>query len=878
MAQIDLGKLKFQWKGLWTTSTAYEVDDVVHYDGSTYVVVTDVPATNTTEPGQSSSFELMARGVNFRGAYDATATYLHLEVVTYQSASWISIASAPFTGQVPQTGSTYWEVLTPAPASAVVTTPGDMVYNNEENVTARLPIGDVGATLIVKEEPNHDIARKITYSVGTATPATAIATDGNDATNVYGTNAANGTLTLSRGRVYEITFPANGLTYSIKDPAASGYSTAGTNGRITAGVTPDFISNGGTLLFSPDSNTPNTVKIRNEASGTDELTVTVVDMARVPTWEGAGLAGDLVDRAYNDYRNTQTGAIKPVEQHQKYGRGVLNGFNGTQGYRKMGAISRGGYSVQWGNHYNNSTQGNGYGSEAVGLNLNTHKPNPLRQVFRLPDFFFEAVAGVASSAQFLTDLNGNSLDYKIASQPKIIQAWMNRQHTYVLTENGMIFHAGYGTQPSEDGAGNSSSSNYALKYYRPHDASSTELTGANRPKFKQFCCSMQQDSGTGGSFYGLDTSGRVYSVGDNGSGQLGHGNTSDNLFFRQISPSAFNNEEVLFIYATNGGAASVYAITETGKLYAWGDNGVGQLGLGNTTNQTSPQEVTAVSGSALFGKKVTHVAANYGGGDAYAHTYILTDEGKVYACGDAESYGIYLGVYRSDQSNVTTPLELTNASTTYNSDNQKVVSMWCSGQRYNTLFLITNGGDSNNIRMYAYGNNVGKQQGANVSTSSGASASAQGNWFGNECQFMTDSGATSAIRSSVTNRKIGDPVMVAFGGDRNTNSQGFNVLLDEHGTAFISGTWAIYNPVVYFERDSTNDFNGTSAAPNAWTQLTNQPEPFVSVGFGSDTSAEETWTFVGESGLMYVGGYSGYSAALNSSTQATMTPYRALGH
>ena len=159
------------------------------------------------------------------------------------------------------------------------------------------------------------------------------------------------------------------------------------------------------------------------------------------------------------------------------------------------------------------------------------------------------------------------------------------------------------------------------------------------------------------------------------------------MYLRQINPSAFNNEEVLFIYATNGVAASAFAITETGKLYAWGDNGVGQLGLGNTTNQTTPQEVTNVSGSALLGKKVTHVACNYGSGDSVAHTYILTDEGKVYGCGDAETFGVYLGVYRSDSANVTTPLELTNAANAHNSDNQKVVSMWCSPGRYNTLFL-----------------------------------------------------------------------------------------------------------------------------------------------------------------------------------------------
>ena len=48
MAQIDLGKLKFTWKGTWTTQTAYEVDDVVEFDGSTFIVVFDVAANNTT--------------------------------------------------------------------------------------------------------------------------------------------------------------------------------------------------------------------------------------------------------------------------------------------------------------------------------------------------------------------------------------------------------------------------------------------------------------------------------------------------------------------------------------------------------------------------------------------------------------------------------------------------------------------------------------------------------------------------------------------------------------------------------------------------------------------------------------------------------------
>ena len=34
------------------------------------------------------------------------------------------------------------------------------------------------------------------------------------------------------------------------------------------------------------------------------------------------------------------------------------------------------------------------------------------------------------------------------------------------------------------------------------------------------------------------------------------------------------------------------AYTKEKKLYVWGYNGNGQLGIGNTSNQSSPQEVT----------------------------------------------------------------------------------------------------------------------------------------------------------------------------------------------------------------------------------------------------------------------------------------------
>jgi alpha-tubulin suppressor-like RCC1 family protein len=59
MATIDLGKIKFVWRGAYSPSTAYEVDDFVSYNGSSYVSKTsalNVPPTDTTV------WDLLAQG------------------------------------------------------------------------------------------------------------------------------------------------------------------------------------------------------------------------------------------------------------------------------------------------------------------------------------------------------------------------------------------------------------------------------------------------------------------------------------------------------------------------------------------------------------------------------------------------------------------------------------------------------------------------------------------------------------------------------------------------------------------------------------------------------------------------------------------------
>ncbi len=76
--------------------------------------------------------------------------------------------------------------------------------------------------------------------------------------------------------------------------------------------------------------------------------------------------------------------------------------------------------------------------------------------------------------------------------------------------------------------------------------------------------------------------------GSNGAGQLGIGNTTN-----QSTPQTVTLDGDIEAIAL-GGANSCVIVTVDGErqLQCWGDNSFGQLGLGNTTNQSTPQTIT----------------------------------------------------------------------------------------------------------------------------------------------------------------------------------------------------------------------------------------------------------------------------------------------
>ncbi len=124
--------------------------------------------------------------------------------------------------------------------------------------------------------------------------------------------------------------------------------------------------------------------------------------------------------------------------------------------------------------------------------------------------------------------------------------------------------------------------------------------------------------------------GTVWAWGRNTFGQLGNGTTTDSRIPVQINfPGGALIED---IFVGGGYRASAFAIDSTGQLYAWGDNQSGQLGLGNTTNSSSPQLVNSMSGIPVQRVVVSKGGAT-GPGGAGVSTHALTRDGRVFSTG-----------------------------------------------------------------------------------------------------------------------------------------------------------------------------------------------------------------------------------------------------
>ncbi|XP_055021805.1 retinitis pigmentosa GTPase regulator b isoform X2 [Boleophthalmus pectinirostris] len=112
--------------------------------------------------------------------------------------------------------------------------------------------------------------------------------------------------------------------------------------------------------------------------------------------------------------------------------------------------------------------------------------------------------------------------------------------------------------------------------------------------------------------------GKLFASGGNGEGQLGVGDCDEHTTFHRIN---FPSHGPIRMLAAGSNTSA--ALTESGKLFMWGDNSEGQIGLGKQSHASTPQEVSV-------GKPVSAVSCGY------YHSALITDDGGLYTFGERD--------------------------------------------------------------------------------------------------------------------------------------------------------------------------------------------------------------------------------------------------
>ena len=93
MAEFKLGRIRFVWKGNWTTSTQYYVDDVVRYGGRTYICQVGHTSDSdfyTDLDYNPTKWNVMTDGQEWKGDWSTSTFYKENDVVKYGGLLYIA--------------------------------------------------------------------------------------------------------------------------------------------------------------------------------------------------------------------------------------------------------------------------------------------------------------------------------------------------------------------------------------------------------------------------------------------------------------------------------------------------------------------------------------------------------------------------------------------------------------------------------------------------------------------------------------------------------------------------------------------------------------------------------------------------------------------
>ncbi|MCF7924822.1 MAG: hypothetical protein K9L64_06955, partial [Candidatus Izimaplasma sp.] len=149
----------------------------------------------------------------------------------------------------------------------------------------------------------------------------------------------------------------------------------------------------------------------------------------------------------------------------------------------------------------------------------------------------------------------------------------------------------------------------------------------------------------------ITSEGKLFAWGQNGSGQLGDGTESSKSVPTDIT-SQFNLNTEEKIIKSSYGYRHSFAITSEGRFFAWGENSYGQLGDGTTTSKSTPTEITSQF-VLTVGESIIDFASSYDFSSA------TTSEGRLFTWGE-NGYGQLGDGTQTPYTPHSNPIEITN--------------------------------------------------------------------------------------------------------------------------------------------------------------------------------------------------------------------------
>jgi alpha-tubulin suppressor-like RCC1 family protein len=245
---------------------------------------------------------------------------------------------------------------------------------------------------------------------------------------------------------------------------------------------------------------------------------------------------------------------------------------------------------------------------------------------------------------------------------------------------------------------------------------------------------------TENNIFVLSSTGKLYGCGVNGRGQLGVGDVLARSVLTRIGTLA-SIVDFSVSQASADDTIHCLAVTSSGQLWAWGYNGYGGLGNGNTTQQNSPVQIT----TNLSGRTISKCYAF--GGEA-AFSFIIDSTGDVFSSG-YNGFG-QLGLGDNTNRNTFTQVPTLKGDRIYGVGG---VNAAVNAYRRGSVFIVRNGSvwatGSNVAGTLGYGDTTDKNGFVQLSISNVVSIAAS-------CEYAANGSGVCALLSNGSIRVWGN--------------------------------------------------------------------------------------------------------------------------